>query len=558
MDLDEDIKPVGDGDGFQFGSLGIGQRRHDQQDRVGAEAARLDDLPGIDDEVLADDRQVAGVARRGQIGIGAEEPAVLGQHRQAGGAAGGIGAGEQIDRSAVGAFMRHNYIPAPSTIFERVYKLEPGCILTLTWRGEPAIERFWSARTVALAGIASPLHQTDNEATNELEALLKDAVARRMIADVPLGAFLSGGIDSSIVAALMQTQSANKVRTFTIGFGESDFDEAPHAAAVARHLGTEHTELRVTAQQALDVIPNLPELFDEPFADSSQIPTFLLSAMTRQHVTVALSGDGGDELFAGYNRYHLARRFWRKLSLLPGPARRGLAAGLTAFSPEQWSTGFSSLPATLKLNQIGDKIHKLASVLGMRDASELYRRLVTHWEPSEVAPGFGEAKGVLWDSKVASEFPDLLARMQFLDLVTYLPDDILTKVDRASMAVALEARVPLLDHRVVEYAWRLPTHMKIRRGTSKWLLRQVLHRYVPQSIMERPKMGFGIPLGEWLRGPLRDWAENLLSEQRLREAGMFDAAMVRRHWHEHLSGFRNWQYLLWDVLMFEAWRERWA
>jgi asparagine synthase (glutamine-hydrolysing) len=463
-----------------------------------------------------------------------------------------------IDQSAVGAFMRHNYIPAPSTIYQRVYKLEPGSILTLPWQGEPSITRFWNARAVARDGMANLLHQTDGEGTDELEALLKDAIGRRMIADVPLGAFLSGGIDSSLVAALMQAQSASKVRTFTIGFDESDFDEAPHAAAVARHLGTEHTELRVTAKQALDVIPNLPEWFDEPFADSSQIPTYLVSEMTRQHVTVALSGDGGDELFAGYSRYHLARQFWRKLSLLPGPARRGIAAGLTVFSPEQWSTALSPLPASLKLNQIGDKIHKLASVLGTQDANALYRRLVTHWEPSQIAPAAGEAKGVLWDESITAEFPDLLDRMQFLDLVTYLPDDILTKVDRASMAVALEARVPLLDHRVVEYAWRLPQHMKIRNGTSKWLLREVLHRYVPRHIMERPKMGFGIPLGAWLRGPLRDWAENLLSERRLREAGMFDAAMVRRYWHEHLSGFRNWQYLIWDVLMFEAWRERWA
>jgi asparagine synthase (glutamine-hydrolysing) len=463
----------------------------------------------------------------------------------------------QIDRAAVGAFMRHNYIPAPSTIFKNVFKLEPGSILTLPWHGEPTITRFWNARTVALAGMANPLRRTDAEATDELEALLKDAIGRRMIADVPLGAFLSGGIDSSLVVALMQSQSIKKVRTFTIGFGEAGFDEAPHAAAVAHHLGTQHTELRVTAQQALDVIPNLPEWFDEPFADSSQIPTYLVSAMTRQHVTVALSGDGGDELFAGYSRYHLARRFWRKLSLLPSPVRRVTAAGLMALSPEQWSSALAFLPAR-KPNQIGDKIHKLASVLGTHGADALYRRLVTHWEPSQVAPGIGEAKGILWDASIAAEFPDLLDRMQFLDLVTYLPDDILTKVDRASMAVALEARVPLLDHRVVEHAWRLPQKMKIRKGNSKWLLREVLHRYVPRHIMERPKMGFGVPLGEWLRGPLRDWAENLLSEQRLREAGLLDAAMVRRYWQEHLSGHRNWQYLIWDVLMLEAWRERWC
>jgi asparagine synthase (glutamine-hydrolysing) len=464
----------------------------------------------------------------------------------------------QIDRAAVGAFMRHNYIPAPSTIYENVFKLEPGSILTLPWHGEPTITRFWNARTVALAGMANPLRQTDAEATDELEALLKDAIGRRMIADVPLGAFLSGGIDSSLVVALMQSQSINKVRTFTIGFGEAEFDEAPHAASVARHLGTQHTELRVTAQQALDVIPELPAWFDEPFADSSQIPTYLVSAMTRQHVTVALSGDGGDELFAGYSRYHLARRFWRKLSLLPSPIRRGTAAALTTLSPEQWSSALAFLPARLKPNQIGDKIHKLASVLGTHGADALYRRLVTHWEPSQVAPGIGEAKGILWDASIAAEFPDLLDRMQFLDLVTYLPDDILTKVDRASMAVALEARVPLLDHRVVEHAWRLPQKMKTRNGSGKWLLRQVLHRYVPRHIMERPKMGFGIPLGEWLRGPLREWSEDLLSASSLKDSSLLDVQMVRRYWDEHLSGSRNWQYLIWDVLMLEAWRRRWV
>lgn len=464
----------------------------------------------------------------------------------------------QIDRSAVAAFMRHNYVPAPHTIYENVFKLEPGSILTLPWNGEPQITRFWNAREVARAGMANPIRGSDIEITDELEALLRDAVSRRMIADVPLGAFLSGGIDSSTVVALMQSASTSKVRTFTIGFAEAAFDEAPHAAAVARHLGTEHTELIVSAQQALNVVSSLPEMYDEPFADSSQIPTYLVSAMTRKHVTVALSGDGGDELFAGYNRYQLATQFWRKISLLPEPLMRGAARSLTSLSTEQWSRLFSIIPTGMKPAHIGDKIHKLASVLGLRDSGALYRRLLTHWEPSQLMPGVKEAKGLLWDASVAREFADLLPRMQFLDLVTYLPDDILTKVDRASMAVSLEARVPLLDHRVVEYAWRLPQSMKIRNGTSKWLLRQVLYRHVPQQIMDRPKMGFGIPLGEWLRGPLREWAENLLSETRLRQAELLDPALVRRYWHEHLSGHRNWQYLIWDVLMLEAWRDRWA
>lgn len=464
----------------------------------------------------------------------------------------------RIDQSAVAAFMRHNYIPAPHTIYEGVHKLEPGTILTLPWQGEPRITRFWDARAVAHDGTASPFTDDDAELTEQLETLLQDAVSRRMIADVPLGAFLSGGIDSSTVVALMQNAGAGKVKTFSIGFDIPGFDEAPYAAAVARHLQTEHTELTVTSQQALDVIPKLPQWYDEPFADSSQIPTYLVSAMTRRHVTVALSGDGGDELFAGYNRYQMTQRFWRALSLMPRSMRKGAAAALTAVRPDCWNSLLSVLPSRLRLPQIGDKLHKAAAVLELDSADALYHRLVSHWDPSAIMPQASEPRSILHDEAVAKEFPDLLERMQFLDLVTYLPDDILTKVDRASMAVALEARVPLLDHRVVEFSWRLPRAAKVRHNTSKWILRQILYRHVPPALVERPKMGFGIPLGEWLRGPLRDWAEALLNERRLREAGLLDYAMVSRYWQEHLDGRRNWQYLLWDVLMLESWRERWA
>ena len=462
-----------------------------------------------------------------------------------------------IDREAVAGFMRYNYIPAPNTIYRGVRKLEPGMFLTLRSGGEPKLERFWDAREVARSGLSNPVSGSDGELADQLEGCLKDAIRRRMIADVPLGAFLSGGVDSSTVVALMKAADAGPVKTFTIGSDVPGFDEAPYAAAVARHLGTEHTELTVTAKQALDVIPRLPEWFDEPFADASQIPTFLVSAMTRKHVTVALSGDGGDELFAGYNRYALTRNIWLSLSLVPRAVRGGIAAALTSISPEHWTSLFASLPMRLP-GQIGDKIHKAASVLALPDSDAVYRRLITHWEPADVAPGSTEPKGIIWDPAIKAEIPGLLERMQFLDLVTYLPDDILTKVDRTSMAVALEARVPLLDHRVVEFAWRLPRRSKVRGGTSKWLLRQVLYRHVPRELIERPKMGFSIPLGEWLRGPLRDWAETLLSEQRLREGNFFDTQFVRRYWAEHISGKRNWQYLLWGVLMFEAWRERWG
>jgi asparagine synthase (glutamine-hydrolysing) len=464
----------------------------------------------------------------------------------------------RIDRGAVAAFMRHNYVPAPHSIYQGVSKLEPGCILTLPWGGAPRIERFWDAREIARAGLTDPLQISDRELIDQLESLLKDAVRRRMVADVPVGGFLSGGIDSSTVVALMQAADAGPVRTYSIGFDIAGYDEAPHAAAVARHLRTEHTELTVTTKEAFDVIPRLPDYYDEPFADSSQIPTYLVSAMTRQHVTVALSGDGGDELFGGYNRYQLAQRFWRNLSLLPGPIRHGLAHALRALPADRWSSLFKLLPAGLRPAQPGDKLHKLASVLALDDIGAVYRRLVTHWEPATLMPGVEEPKGTLWDETLGKDFRGLLERMQFLDLVTYLPDDILTKVDRASMAVALEARVPLIDHRVVEFAWRIPRQSLVRDGISKWPLRQVLYRHVPPELVERPKMGFGIPLGEWLRGPLRDWAETLLAEKRLREAGLFDTACVRRHWAEHLSGQRNWQYPLWDVLMFEAWRERWG
>ena len=463
----------------------------------------------------------------------------------------------RIDRSAVAAFMRHNYIPAPHTIYEGVYKLEQGTILTLPWSSEPHIDKFWDARSVAKAGLAAPLNATDHEMVDRLEMLLGDAVKRRMIADVPIGAFLSGGIDSSTVAALMKAANAGPVRTYTIGFEHSGYDEATHAAAVAKHLGTDHTEMTVTPQDALDVIPKLAEMYDEPFADSSQIPTYLVSAMTRRHVTVALSGDGGDELFGGYTRYQQTSRLTR-LRLLPRPLRSAIARAIAAVPADRWTRLMRVIPASIRPSQIGDKMHKLSGILPSDSETELYRGLVSHWEPGDVVLGAREHKGVLWDPTIDRDFPTLMERMQFLDLVTYLPDDILTKVDRASMTVALEARVPLIDHRVVEFAWRLPSEMKVRGGTSKWLLRQVLYRHVPKALVERPKMGFAIPIGDWLRGPLRSWADNLLAESRLHSAGYFDAAAIRRIWDEHVSGRANRQYLLWNVLMFEAWRDRWS
>ena len=463
----------------------------------------------------------------------------------------------EVDQQAVSSYLRFNYVPAPRTIYQGVRKLEPGRFLTIRAGAEPVESRYWDARAVGRAGLAAPFALSDRELTDQLEALLKDAVGRRMIADVPLGAFLSGGIDSSLVVALMQAQSSGPVRSFSIGFEEAGYDEAPHAKAVAAHLGTEHTELYVSSAHALETIPRLPDWYDEPFADSSQIPTFLVSEMTRRHVTVALSGDGGDELFAGYNRYFLGARLWRQLGWLPAPARRAMAGLIGAVPVAGWDRLAGLLPRRLAPPQAGDKARKFADILGLADAGAVYRRLVSSWEnPELLLPGVAEPKGPLWDEALAREFPDLVTRMQLLDILTYLPEDILTKVDRASMAVALEARVPILDHRVVEFAARLPLSARIRDGQGKWLLRRVLDRYVPRALIERPKMGFGIPIDSWLRGPLRDWSESLLDPSSLAEAGL-DPAPVRRIWQEHLTGGRNWQYRIWTILMLQAWRRRW-
>ena len=460
----------------------------------------------------------------------------------------------ELDRDAVAAFMRHNYVPAPHSIYRGIRKLEPGHILTLRPGCEPELAAYWSMRAVAREGVATRLAIDPAEAIERLDALLREAISCRMVADVPLGVLLSGGIDSSTVAALMQAQNTSPVKSFSIGFEESGYDEGQHAKAVAAHLGTDHTELYLEPQHARDVIPRLPEMFDEPFADSSQIPTFLVSELARRDVTVALSGDGGDEVFAGYTRYFHVDRVRRGIESIPRPLRAGLATSLRGVSGSVLGQLLDALPAGVRGRLCRRRIGRAAELLSEEDRLGLYRQFISQWgDPDAMVLGATEPRGILWDQSTISEFPVFVQHMQLLDTVTYLPDDILTKVDRASMAASLEARVPLLDHRVVEFAWRLPLALKVRDHEGKWLLHRVLDRYVPRRLTDRPKMGFGVPIGEWLRGPLREWAEELLDEGRLRQGGVLNPALIRQRWSEHLTGYRDWRSPLWVVLMFQAW-----
>lgn len=463
----------------------------------------------------------------------------------------------ETDRDSLALFLNYSYVPTPRSIYRGISKLAPGHFVVVRDRGTNLSKPvcYWNLRDVALRGIESIVTADAAEAADGLNELLLDAVRLRMLADVPVGAFLSGGIDSSSVVALMQAVSARPVRTFTIGFNEPRFNEAKFASAVARHLGTDHTELYVSEEDARSVIPELPRVYDEPFADSSQIPTYLISRLARQHVTVALSGDGGDELFCGYNRYAVGYQVWNKLRRLPPPMRSGASRILRALPGRYIDRLAGQLPTRFRPPHFADGIAKLAAVAAESSPSGYYRRLVSQLESSgEVVIGAGEASLVnSIHGGGTTEFEDVRNYMMYMDSATYLPDDILTKVDRASMAVSLEARVPLLDHRVVEFAWRLPIQLKYRANQGKWVLRKVLHRYVPEELVSRPKSGFAAPIDTWLRGPLKQWSEDLLDERRLRREGYFDVPAIRQMWLEFAAGRQQSRHALWNVLMFESW-----
>ena len=467
-----------------------------------------------------------------------------------------------IDRDAVAALLRLACIPAPASIYRGIAKLPPGHVARLSAAGDARVEPYWRARDVVESALTMRRTPSDEELIAEGEALLRDAVRRRMIADVPLGAFLSGGIDSTAIVALMQAESTARVKTFCIGFRDPQYDEAEVAAAVATHLGTEHTGFYVTPEDALAMVPRLPAIYDEPFADSSQIPTTIVSALARRHVTVALSGDGGDEMFGGYTRHLWAERAWRRIAPLPPMLRRSGAAIGGRVSPRVWNAAYAAgqrfLPAHARQRLPADKLRKLTRLLEARDVDEVYGILLAQWDrPTAALPG--TTIPVSWAEREAAGLvlPSVAERMIFQDLTSYLSDDILVKVDRASMAASLEARAPLLDHRLVDFVWRLPLSARLRDGRGKWLLRRIVDRHVPPALMDRPKTGFAVPIGDWLRGPLRDWAEPLLAPAALESGAGFDARVVTAAWRRHLSGEAE-ELRLWPVLMFQAWRQQWG
>ena len=478
----------------------------------------------------------------------------------------------QIDRGALSLYMKYMYVPTPYSIFKDIYKLEPGCILQIDKGTKPPtlplfapfrdqginIAQWYSISNMAQAGQKN-LITDQNDAVDLIEKTLLESVRSQLISDVPLGAFLSGGIDSSVITALMQKVCKDPVKTFTIGFEESSFNEAIYAKEVSRHLGTEHHELYVTSSDAFKVIPHLPTLYDEPFADSSQIPTYLASKLARESVTVSLSGDAGDELFGGYNRYLWGSRVWNKVRWMPLIVRQTLGVAINKISVNTWDSIGNSLPNSSRVSLMGDKAHRMAHRLkNVKSLDDVYHSLVTegYKEDGLVVNDKAALITKLDNNDIVSGIVDSEHRMMLLDSLTYLPDDILTKVDRAAMGVSLETRIPFLDYRVAELAWRLPLDTKINNGETKWPIRQVLYKYVPKELIERPKAGFAIPVGQWIRGPLREWAADLLNEERIRREGYFNPELVQQLWQQHLSGKYDWTPRLWAILMFQAWLDK--
>ncbi|MBK5225495.1 MAG: asparagine synthase (glutamine-hydrolyzing) [Thermoleophilia bacterium] len=470
-----------------------------------------------------------------------------------------------IDRDSLALMVRFSCLPHHHSIFKGVNKVLPGMVARFSAPGSrpvgaPETEFFWNLESIAYGGAQEPFMGGDSEAVTQLDRLIRNSVRRQMVSDVPFGAFLSGGIDSSMIVAAMQAESSRPVKTFTIGFNESSYDEAANAREISRHFGTEHTELYVTPREAMAVIPKLPRIYDEPFADSSQIPTFLVSQLAHEQVTVSLSGDGGDELFAGYNRHVWGKNILAHSSRVPSPIVRAGGRLLAAVPTRAWDRVYGIaeplLPAKLRMRIPGEKLHKLSRLLAAENRENFYLDLVSDWDnPAELVIGSHGLQGPGLQAPSLLDRQDFTLQMLYLDTVTYLPDDILVKVDRAAMAVSLESRLPFLDHELVAFAWSLPLSMKIRGGIGKWVLRQALSRYVPPKLFERPKMGFGIPIDSWLRGPLRGWAEELISVKRLNDEGYFNPAPIRKKWDEHMSGAKNWQHHLWDILMFQSWLE---
>jgi asparagine synthase (glutamine-hydrolysing) len=464
-----------------------------------------------------------------------------------------------INRNAIALQLRHNCIPAPYSIYNDIYKLLPGHYLQLNEYDLknnllPSPKKYWSLTDCAIHGNNNQLTLSNEEIQKDLEKYLINSVKKQMISDVPLGAFLSGGIDSSTVVALMQSQSSQPIKTFTISFAENDYDESMYAKKIAKHLSTNHSELYVSSKTAMEVIPKLPTIYDEPFSDSSQIPTFLVSQFAKQNVKVALSGDGGDELFCGYTRHSITKNFSNISGLIPMTFRKIISNGIKSVSPHNWNRLSKFLPGLNNYSKFGDKIHKGADILNARSLFDIYYILCSHWQnPTNTVINSEEPGTFLTDFKPKLKGLNSQQQMMVLDFITYLPNDILVKVDRAAMSSSLETRIPFLDHKLIEYVWKIPHSLKFRNGNGKWILKKILNQYVPKKLTERPKMGFEIPIGAWLRGPLRDWAENLLNQKRLKQERYFNPELIRDKWAEHLSGRKNWQHDLWDILMFQAW-----